>query len=75
MKLPWYVYLAWLAVVALALGWVELRADGIWIKVSSRREVIEDGLTRSYEAQWVNLLRPSKRYFKTLDGSGFAPYV
>jgi hypothetical protein len=75
MKLPWYIYLLWLAVVALAIGCLEWRSDGIWVKISARREVMEDGFLRSYEEQWVNLLRPTKRYFKTLSGDLFAPYV
>lgn len=70
---PWMMWVLG-GLVALATGWAEFRDGTLWIRVSSRRVFMDGSVEKSYEAEWINVLKPGRRYFKMLSGS-FAPFL
>ena len=59
---------------ALATGWAEFRNGTLWIRVSSRRVFMDGAVEKSYEAEWIDVARPGRRFFKMLSGDS-APFV
>lgn len=70
------LWMLWVLVplLAIATGWAELRGGTLWIRLSSRRVFMDGAVQKSYEAEWVDVLRPGRRWFKMLSGD-FAPFV